>query len=211
MHRPRGKPHALTRLPRSNIIFVWGHPVLAFYMLQTTVGMIMTYDSVLNDKDSDYYFRRMMSLGAFCQMTVLILMRVSHKGVEYMYTKSSRRIHFVVRIAFAFMHLSLRWYKGSSDTLMMYHALISFSVNCLDIVVALMGNKGKLTGAHFNSISIRKADQLRHSVGGGDDVELEVRNPARNYDDDTSRVQRSSSLNTHNGGDGEANDDTEYD
>jgi hypothetical protein len=106
-------------------------------MLQTTVGVVTLYDAILEEGSVEHHYRRMISLGAFVQMLLLIFMRVAHKGVLYMLGKPSRVIHFCVRIMFSFFHFSMRWYKGSPEDTIMLHALIASIINCLDIYVAL--------------------------------------------------------------------------
>ena len=121
----------------SNIFFVWAHPGLVFCMLQTTVGIVTLYDAILEEDSIEQHFRRMISLGAFMQMILLIFMRVAHKGINYMLGKPSRVVHFCVRIIFSIFHFVMRWFRGSPEHTIMLHALIASTINCLDIYVAL--------------------------------------------------------------------------
>jgi hypothetical protein len=43
----------MTRSVFSHVVFVWCHPVLSFYMLTTTVGMVMMYISIEEEKQVD--------------------------------------------------------------------------------------------------------------------------------------------------------------
>ena len=86
----------------------------------------------------------MVSLGAFCQMIILIWMRIEHKGFRYAFTKPTRVAYLMFRVGIAFGHLSLRWYKGPVETQMMYHGFLSLVVNIMDILLKLVKEKDEI-------------------------------------------------------------------
>lgn len=141
-------------------------------MLTTTVGIVMMYIALQDDEVVDIYFRRMTALGAFMQTILLIIMRAEHKGFRYTFAKRSRLIHMLLRLALAFCHLSMRWSEGDLTTQMMYHALISFTLNAVDIGVALVFGKPDHKDSEFHT---------RESIAGSKH-EVELRNTEKGRD-----------------------------
>jgi hypothetical protein len=122
----------------SHLVFVWLHPVLAFFMLVSTVGIVMLYEAINSDKTADHYFRKLVSWGSFVQMLILIIMRIEHKGVVYAFQKPTRVLYLLFRISIAFGHISLLEFEGSCIYLMMLHAMLGLVVNCFDIFLRVI-------------------------------------------------------------------------
>ena len=106
-------------------------------MLITTVGMVQLYDSMLSETNLELLYRTTVALGCFVQMIIIIVLRISHKGFKYTAAKNGRIMHALVRIVLACAHLCMCWYHGSAWTTIMYHSIISFGTNVLDIAVAV--------------------------------------------------------------------------
>ena len=123
----------MRRTKLSHLIFVWLHPILAFSMLCTTVGMAVMYSSIINGGDIDNSYHKMVSVGALTQMICLILMRIEHKGWFYTLTRPTRVAYIIVRVGFAWIQYSIFFYNGSIENEMMLHALVSLFINFIDM------------------------------------------------------------------------------
>jgi hypothetical protein len=128
--------HALTRSRLSHLIFVWGHIPLSFYMLTTTVGLVVMYLKLNDHQPVDKYFERMLSLGASLQALCLIIMRIEHKGIQYSFASANRVAHLIVRLLLALCHFLLRYSGESTTTQITLHACIALIINVVDIGVS---------------------------------------------------------------------------
>jgi hypothetical protein len=116
----------------------------------------------------------MVSLGAFCQMILLIWMRIEHKGFRYSFSKPTRVAYLLFRVGIAFGHLSLRWFKGPVERQMMYHGFLSLVVNIMDILLKLVKEKDE---------TMRATIMLEKGEHGSDSTEIELnRTPSSSVD-----------------------------
>lgn len=127
----------MTRSKLSNVLFVWAHPVLAFFNLYMTVGTTVMYIAVEDGTNASAYYRRMLSFGAFAQCILMVFMRLLHKGFRQAWQSPSRIFYIAVRLSIAFAHFSLRYYHGTDTSAVTLQALLAFGNNVLDIVVAM--------------------------------------------------------------------------
>ena len=93
VHREPGVPHALRRTAIAAIIFIWFHPVVAYFMLYATVGIIKMYDELQGydqangesiDSAGISLAKTMLVVGLFIVSMCLTTMRMMHKASSYL-------------------------------------------------------------------------------------------------------------------------------
>eukprot|EP01038_Epipyxis_sp_PR26KG_P015783 gene15783-21374_t len=117
-------------------LFIWLHPIIGYFVLVVTTGMIGIYHGVIaNDNSKVDSNRKLMSIGLFVIIILMKLMRSLHKG--YM-ANSQHVLHVSFSIVVAFCHLSLYWIKVDDIYIIMIHSLIAggsnFTEMCLPFI-----------------------------------------------------------------------------
>ena len=143
----------------SHLVFVWLHPALAFFMLTTTVGMVMMYISINDGTTVDSHFIDMTARGSFIQNIILILMRIEHKGIRYSLEKPTRVIYLLFRICIASAHATLSSKDMSYQDIMMVHALLNLTVNFLDIGLHIIKDEDHRQ-LHNDSILLKRVSKI---------------------------------------------------